>query len=178
MVFDISQIRKIRKQLNLTQHQFAQKIGISQSMIAKIEAGKLDPTYSYVKKIEQAIDFLSKSEELKAEEIMHRKVISVSRHAKVKEIADLLIKNEISQVPVIEKNIPIGLVTESSLLVPEETSSKTAEDVMIESPPILSKDTKISVIKPLLLFYPIVLIKGFDKIIGVITKADMLKTLA
>ena len=60
MVFDISQLKKIRKQLDLTQFQFAKKAGISQSMIAKIESNKLDPTYSKVKKIELALELLTK----------------------------------------------------------------------------------------------------------------------
>ena len=51
MVFDITHLKKIRKQLDLTQYAFAKEAGISQSMVAKIESGKLDPTYSYIKKI-------------------------------------------------------------------------------------------------------------------------------
>ena len=69
MVFDITQLRKIRKQLDMTQHKFAMEIGVSQSMIAKIEAGKLDPTYSYVKKIEDRIMHLTKRGEKEAKDI-------------------------------------------------------------------------------------------------------------
>ena len=68
MVFDITQLKKIRKQLDLTQHQFAKNSGVSQSMIAKIEAGKLDPTYSYVRKIEDAMSSLTKHKEKEAKE--------------------------------------------------------------------------------------------------------------
>ena len=57
MVFDITQLRKIRKQLDMTQHKLAKELEISQSMVAKIESGKLDPTYSYVKKIEDKSSF-------------------------------------------------------------------------------------------------------------------------
>src|SRR3989344_5085737 len=99
MIFDITQLKKIRKQLDLTQHLFAQKVGISQSMVAKIESGKLDPTYSYVKKIEQSLESFLKNEELKAEDIMTKKIISVKRDTKTKEIIGLLTKHEISQVP-------------------------------------------------------------------------------
>ncbi len=44
MLFNIEHLKKIRKQLNLTQHQFAKESGVSQSMVAKIESNKLDPT--------------------------------------------------------------------------------------------------------------------------------------
>lgn len=177
MVFDITQLKKIRKQLNLTQHQFAQKAGISQSMIAKIESGKLDPTYSYVKKIEHAIESLSKDEDLKAENIMTKKIIFVKKDTEVKDIINLLTKHNISQVPVIEKNIPIGLVTESSILASDNEVPITAEDVMIESPPVIEKNAKISVVKSLLQFYPIVLLKESKKIVGLITKVDILRHL-
>jgi len=78
MVFDITYLKKIRKQLNLTQHQFAKESQVSQSMIAKIESGKLDPTYSYVKKIEQVIQNLTKHYEKEAKDIMHKNIISVT----------------------------------------------------------------------------------------------------
>ncbi|RLG54747.1 MAG: hypothetical protein DRN95_08520, partial [Candidatus Hydrothermarchaeota archaeon] len=37
-VFDLSQLKFIRKKLKITQAELARKAGISQSMIAKIEA--------------------------------------------------------------------------------------------------------------------------------------------
>ena len=101
MIFDISHLKKIRNQLNMTQQQFALKAGISQSMIAKIEAGKLDPTYSYVKKIESALNSLSKKDELKAKDILTKKIISVTKDTLVEEAVKLLINNKISQLPLI-----------------------------------------------------------------------------
>ena len=86
MVFDISQIKKIRRQLGLTQHAFAKHSGISQSMVAKIESGKLDPTYSKVRQIEQALTALSHDQEKKAEEIMTKKVVSVHHDEKVRKL--------------------------------------------------------------------------------------------
>ena len=177
MVFDICQLKKIRKHLGLTQHFLAQKIGISQSMVAKIESGKLDPTYSYVKKIEHALESLSRDHELKAEHIMTKKVLYVKKSATVKEIIHLLTKNGISQVPVIENNIPVGLVTEASLLRVSGKTPLTAEDIMVESPPVIDKGASLSVIKSLLQFYSIVLIKNQKEIIGLVTKSDLLKHL-
>ena len=65
MVFDLGQLKKIRKYIGLTQREFAKIAGISQSMIAKIESGKIDPTYSYVKKIEDALSLLTKEHDKK-----------------------------------------------------------------------------------------------------------------
>ena len=41
----IDRISKIRKQLGLTQIQLANLAGVSQSLIAKLESGRIDPSY-------------------------------------------------------------------------------------------------------------------------------------
>ena len=176
MVFDITQLKKVRKQLELTQTEFARRAGISQSMIAKIEAGKLDPTYTYVKKIEDALQLLTKREEKEARDIMHRGITSVRRNDTVAHVIKLFSTYKISQMPVIENIQVIGLVTESSLLehAEEKMFTQRVEDVMVDSPPIITSTTKLSVITPLLKFYPVVLIQDKGRLEGIISKADIL----
>jgi|SRR3989344_1955257 len=178
MVFDITQLNKIRKQLNLTQNKFAKESGISQSMVAKIEAGKLDPTYSYVKKIEEAIERLTKHEEETAKDIMNKKAISVNKTSKLYDIIKVLTHNEISQVLVVSGKEVIGLVTESDIIQhPENIQHETAEEIMREAPPTIAENAKMSVIMSLLRFYPIIVIKKNGNLVGVITKADVIKNL-
>lgn len=179
MVFDITQLKKIRTQVGLTQTEFAHHANISQSMVAKIESGRLDPTYSYVKKIEETISVISKRSEKEASNVMHKGVLSVEKSDKVKTVIGLFSKHRISQVPVIENNHVIGLVTESSLLdnADEGLRNKKVEEVMTECPPILTPKTKMSAILPLLNFYPIIIVQDKGKIEGVITKADVIKQL-
>ena len=177
MIFDIAQLKKIRKQLNLTQHQFAQKAGISQSMVAKIESNRLDPTYSKIKLIEQALESLTKHHEKEAKDIMNKSIISVTSNEKILEIIKIMNKNSISQVPVIERNNIIGLISESTILHKNNVENKIAKDIMDEVPPIIAKDTKIDVIKQLLRYYPLVLIKEKGELKGLITKADLIKSL-
>ena len=180
MVFDITQLKKIRKQIGLTQFQFAKEAGISQSMIAKIEAGRLDPTYSKVKLIENALENLTKSHEKTAIEIMNKKMISINPIEKVKEIIKLMNKHGISQIPVIKKNKIIGLVSEFSILSRdiEEIKELSAEEIMENPPPIINHKTEMSVIKQLLKFYPIVLVEKRGKFVGVVTKSDFIDALA
>lgn len=179
MVFDITYLRKIRKQLDLTQYQFAQKIGVSQSMIAKIESGKLDPTYSYVKKIEDAVNSLTQNKEKEAKEIMIKNIIKTKPEDKASEIIKLMNKHNISQLPVLQNGKAVGLVTESSILKKnlEDIKSMKTKDLMAEAPPIISEDTKISVITSLLKYYPIVLVSKKGKLEGLITKSDLLNNL-
>ena len=180
MVFDITQLKKIRKQLCLTQFQFAKEAGISQSMIAKVESGRLDPAYSKVKKIETAIENLTKKHEKKAEEIMNKKIITIKSDEKVSEAIKLMKKNSISQIPVLDKRKVIGLVSESSILSKDldKIKSLTVEEVMDIPPPIIDKDANISVVKQLLKFYYLLLIEERGKLIGIITKADLINSLA
>jgi len=56
--------------------------------------------------------------------------------------------------------------------------NKSVEDVMQESPPIINKNAKVSVIVSLLRFYPIVLVQEKGNLCGVITKADILRSLS
>lgn len=174
-MFDITQLRKIRQKLDLTQQKFSKEAGVSQSMIAKIEAGKLDPTYSYVRKIEGTIERLSKSEKILARDVMNRKAVSVNSKASLRRVIDLMVRNGFSQMPVVEKGKVIGLITEGDLL--EADKDEIAGNIMRESPPVVSLGTEMSVLVSLLKFYPIVLVVDKGKLNGIVTKSDILQKL-
>ncbi|MBI2647565.1 helix-turn-helix domain-containing protein, partial [Candidatus Woesearchaeota archaeon] len=65
MTYELVEVKKIRKKLELTQTQLANRAGVSQSLIAKVESGRIDPTYSKTKKIFSALSELEKKEEIK-----------------------------------------------------------------------------------------------------------------
>ena len=50
-MLELNDIARLRKQLGLTQPELAQLSGVSQSLIAKLEAGKIEPSYTKVKSI-------------------------------------------------------------------------------------------------------------------------------
>ena len=177
MLFEIERIGEIRKRFGFTQKQFANRAGVSQSMIAKIEAGRMDPSYSSVRKIEAFVSSFSREKEVDAREIMVKKIISVHKSAKARDVVDLMNLNEISQVPVLESDNVVGIITESSILNRGfgNTEKMTAEELMVEPPPILSENAKLSVIAYILKSYPLVLIKKEGKLTGLVTKQDLLK---
>lgn len=177
MVFDITKIGEIRKRNGFTQKQFANRTGVSQSMIAKIEAGRIDPSYSSVKKIEAFVSSFAREKEIEAKEIMVKKIISVDRNMKARDVIGLMNRFTISQIPVLEGDNVVGMVTESSILNRgfENVEKMTAANLMLEPPPILPETAKISVVAYILKSYPIVLIKKAGKLSGLITKADLLK---
>ncbi len=179
-MFDISQLKNIRRKINLTQNQFAKKAGVSQSLIAKIESGKIDPTFSKVKRIEDALAKITNEQEAVAKDIMISNVTSVGPSAKTKDIISILNKHAISQVPVIDEGNVKGIIYESSLLEKSNDAnfhSMLAREIMVESPPIVTEETKMSVVSSILKFYPLVLVSKEGNIAGLITKSDLLKSL-
>ncbi len=178
MPYEINEIKSIRKKIGLTQSELASQAGISQSLIAKIESGTLDPTYSKAKKIFDVLDSLSKQKQLKAKDIMNKKLISVTPETKIKDVIKEMRKHGISQMSVIEKSHCVGLVSETILLDAfNKPNVEKAEDIMGDIPPIIAKDTTIDILSSLLKFYPIVMVSDKGNLIGVITKADVLKAI-
>ena len=175
MPYELNEIKNIRRKIGLTQNELAKRANVSQSLIAKIESGRLDPSYSNATKIMDALSSITKKQELKAEQIMNKKIIFVSPNEAIKDVIQKLKKYEISQLPVVEDNKCVGLVSESILLDSIiNKKGKNVKDIMEEAPPIISKEASIDVISNLLRFYPIILVASGGRYEGIITKADML----
>lgn len=175
MTYELSEIKEIRKKYDLTQFQLAKLAGVSQSLIAKIEAGTIDPTYTKVRKIFDAIDSLGKKKELKASQIMKKNIISAKPEEDIKVVIARMRKSNISQMPVIEDHKCIGLVSESIILDAILTKAgNKIKEIMQDSPPIVSKNTSIDVVSNLLKFYPMIVVSDQGKLDGIITKSDVL----
>jgi predicted transcriptional regulator len=178
MTYEISEIKSIRKKLGISQIELAKQASVSQSLIAKIESGLLDPTYSKAKKIFEVLDELSKHKELKAKDLMNKKLIFIEPETDIKDIIKEMRKHSISQMPVVKNDQCIGLISETILLDAfTKKNVKIASDIMGDIPPIIAKNTSINLISNLLRFYPIVIISEKGKLLGVITKADVLKAI-
>ena len=174
-MIELNEIKNIRKKLGLTQTQLAHRADVSQSLIAKIESGRIDPTYTKTKKIFAALSDLEKKEEIKAGQLMTNRLISISSDASIKDAISKMKKFQISQMPVIDENKLIGLVSESTILdALLNSKGKVVKDVMQEAPPIVSKITPLQVISNLLKHYPMVMVSEEGKLIGLITKSDLL----
>ena len=175
MPYELNEIKKIRKNLGLTQTDLAKRANVSQSLIAKIESGKIDPTFTKTKKIFETLSDLESKEDIKAEELMNKKIVSVVPGNNVKESINKMKKFGISQMPVIDNHKVVGLVSESTLLdALMSKKDKKISDIMEESPPIVSKTASVKIISNLLRHYPMILVSESGKLIGLITKADLL----
>ena len=175
MTYELEEIKKVRKKIGLTQTELANRAGVSQSLVAKIESGRIDPTYTKTKKIFAALSELEKKEEIKAVQLMTTRIISVEPDDSIKEAISKMKKSQISQLPVIESHKLLGMVAESTILDAMLNSKSTSvREIMQEAPPIVSKTTSVHVISNLLKHFPMVAVSEEGKLIGLITKSDLL----
>ncbi len=183
MYSDLKDIKRLRKYHGLTQAELAKLAGVSQSLIAKIEAGTLDPTFSRTQKIFGVLESLDTKSELQAKDVMVSKLISCEPSSSVIEAVQKMHKHGISQIPVVKEGNVVGFVSENTILEmiakpKHDIASARIIDVMQDAPPIISEHTGLSAITPLLRYFPIVIVRKKEKITGVITKADMLHALS
>ncbi len=176
----LEDIQKLRIKFHLNQKELAQKAGVSQSLIAKIEANKIDPSFTKANQIFQALDQLREKEEVKAKELMKTKVCFAQYNGPLKDIIKAMKIKGISQMPVLHKGRVIGILSESTILNkiaehPEKVHTFKAEEVMEEAPPIVSSNTGLRTLLELLREHSIVLVAEKGDIKGIISKSDLLE---
>ena len=175
-MLEIKDIKTVRTRFGLTQTQLAKTANVSQSVIAKVESGRIDPSYSTAQKIFAALETQRKKRVVKAREIMHKKVISVTPETTVEETIKLMRKHAISQIPVCNST-PIGIITETTIINHFAQVHSKVGAIMETAPPTLSPDADLAVIFSLLTHYPLLCITEKGNCVGIITKADVLKIL-
>ncbi|MEW5996392.1 MAG: CBS domain-containing protein [Candidatus Micrarchaeota archaeon] len=182
MLPSLNEIKKRRVSLGLTQGRLAKLAGISQSLVAKIESGKADPSYSNAGKIFEALDSLHAKEEKKAEQIMASPVLCAKPSEQVGRALSLMREKGISQLPVVDGGVVVGTISENAILsllekgYRMEDVRKTAVSSVIEpSLPQVGRGTRYSAVISLLKENPAILVVEKGKILGIITKADLVR---
>ena len=182
MLPSLEDIHRRRKELGLTQTKLAALAGVSQSIIAKIEAGTVDPSYSVVKRILGALDRVTTVPGRKVSEMMSRPVVSVSRTQFVREAVDLMKRKGYSQLPVFEGGRCVGSISEKTILDKaargeplESLLGHRVRDIMDSPFPVVNDDTPLDFVLGLLQGnYGVLVAKG-ESIVGILTKSDILK---
>ncbi len=181
--YELADIKKLRKALGLSQRDLAKLSGLSQSYIAKVEQGHIDPSYSNVQKIFKALENIRSINVKVAAEIMTRDLKYVLVGSKVLDAIKMMQDNSISQVPVLtEDGKVVGIISESSLVQHmvkgkdiKKIQESKVEEFMDPPYPIVDESTPVNLIMSILSFYNAVLVSHKGKVIGIITRSDILK---
>ncbi|HLC82144.1 MAG TPA: CBS domain-containing protein [Candidatus Nanoarchaeia archaeon] len=175
----LSDLKQLRKKYDLTQKELSNQSGVSQSLIAKIEAGIVEPSYSKALNLFQTLEGHQNKQETKAQEIMTKKVITINKNDCLELVITLMKKHNISQIPVIENAQVCGLITENVILEKTIASSGKinlikAGQIMIDAPPIIPPLIGLRTILELLRDSSTVLVMEKGELKGIISKSNVL----
>jgi predicted transcriptional regulator len=179
MFTELQEIKHVRKKLGLTQAKLAKHANVSQSLIAKIEAGSLDPTYTNAQKIFAALQSFTQKHEKKAGMFMKKNLVYLETDDTIKTAIQKMKKYSISQLPVLEQKKAVGLVSETALLdalMKNISPHSPINEIMDEAPPTIDPQASIQIVSQLLKYYPLILVAEKGKLLGIITKSDMLES--
>lgn len=170
---ELSDIKKLRIKIGMSQTELASKAKVSQAHIAKIENGKVDPRYSTVDRIFRC---LKEEQKDHCSKYMTGRIYSVNILDKAMMAGRLMHEKEVSQIAVLKGDAVVGLITEEDLLrAYKDLNNTTSEEVMDDPPPTVSKTTSSDTVKELLLEFPCVIVMDREKPVGIITKSDLIR---
>jgi predicted transcriptional regulator len=181
-----SDIRLLRKALDMTQSELAALSGVSQSTIAKIERGSISASYDMVVALFNTLEEVTRSMQQgrSALEFSSREVVSVQAEESVRKASELMRRSGYSQLPVLDGQSPVGSISEKGILrllstgiSMDELGKKRVSEVMEEMFPMVTESTPMDVVATLVSVSNAVLVANQGRITGVITSSDVLKLL-
>jgi predicted transcriptional regulator len=184
MLPPLEEIAQKRRLLGLKQAELAKLAGVSQSLIAKLESGKIDPAYTKVKTIFEALEKLEVQTKIQAGKVLHKKIVGIQKNEPVSKVVQLMKSHGYSQLPVFDGKHSVGSISEKTILNQilagkdlAQIATLPIEEVMEEAFPQVNEDAPLSLISGLLQVYSAVLVSKKGTVVGIITKADLLRIL-
>jgi predicted transcriptional regulator len=176
---DLSELKRIRKRLGITQGDLAQRAGISQAYVAKLESGQADPKLSTFQKILDCLEALEKGVK-RAADIMVSPIISIDANDSVENAIIVMSRNDISQVPVTRRGRIVGSLIEKSLIrridLKKMDTYRTVKisELMDDPLPTVSRNESLETIFSLLKDNNAIIVAEHAKPVGIITRSDIL----
>ena len=173
---DISDVKNIRKKMGLSQRKLAKESGLSVSWINQVEMNVIkDPSYLKIKKIFDLYEFKKTGHEKTAGDICIKKIISFDLGSSIKDANKIMIDSGISQIPVFEKNLCVGMITDkiiTSLVGSDVSDVKIVKEMLDIAPPRVSADTPIRALRSILEYFEYVLVEKDGFIFGILVRQD------
>ncbi len=167
-------IRELRDEAGLSQAELARLAKVSQAHIAKIESGKVDPRLSTVNRILYVLSHSGRKKTCRS--VMNPNIVSIGPDEPATEAIQRMRKMEFSQLPVMEGNLQIGSIDESSIIHNLDRGIKRlhVRNIMNKPFPLVDARDPVDILTSLLDFHSAVLVAEKGKIRGIITKSDLL----
>jgi predicted transcriptional regulator len=185
MLPSLEEISRRRRILGLTQKDLANLANVSQSLIAKLESGKIDSSYTKVKAIFDSLERIEIEKKSFVRDVLNPRIIGIQKDRNVSDAVQLMKENGYSQLPVFDGEFVIGSVSEKTILKQisdgkdlNTLSKLFVSEIMEEAFPQIAEDTPLSMVSNLLQGYSAILATKKGKIVGILTKADLLKILS
>ena len=175
MILTADDLKDLRLRAGRTQADLAAEVGVSQSYIARLERGSLDPKLSLVKKI---VDVLTGRTGRLCSEIMTTDPVTIAAREVVSTAVSLMRENNYSQLPVLRGTQVVGIITEWDIIQNLQHNLHEISVQAIMSPSgalMVDENTNVDVIIPLFENYQAIIVQNQGRIQGIITRSDLLK---
>ena len=185
----LTEIKKLREELNLSQRQLAKQCDIPSSFLSMIENQKNNtkPSYDVLVRLFKELDGESQKnlgKLITADKICKTNLTSARKSDYAEDIIKIMHEKDFSQIPVLDGGGCIGMVTENSLMkfLQERThkplTTTKVKDVMDTPPIVIDISTKVTEnILSLFNDSKCLLVSDNAKIMGLITKIDAIRGL-
>ena len=179
----IHEIKKRRVSLGISQKKLAFSVGSSQSLIAKIESNRVNPSYDVVKRIFEYLDKLEQPKIGLAKDVEKRDLAWIRKGEKVKEAAEKMRLHGFSQLPVRDEReeICVGSLSERQIVQgllkeadPKVFYERQVSEVMGVQFPVVDENISVNAVALLLQHSQAVLTARKGRIVGIITASDLL----
>ena len=180
---EIDDIKYIRKKMDLSLRELAKKSGLSVSWINQVEMKVIkDPSYLKIKKIFDLYEFEKSGNERTAGSICVPKkdMKSCKIGSSIESANEIMIEKDISQVPVFEKNVCVGMITDkiiTSFVGSDVSGVKIVEEMLEIAPPRVDVKTPVRSLKRTLDYFDYVLVEKNGYIFGILARHDLMKLL-
>ena len=178
----LDSIRPARLKLRITQKKLASIVGVSTSMINQIESSRCSPSYETARRIFEALASLEASKSAhRAGELCNHVIVKMRPENTMQTAITKMRQHSISQIPVFEGKVPVGIITEDGIMRHIADSEKLnlrsalVREAMDAPPPIVDHETPAHALAPLIRLTKCILVSRRSSIIGIMTASDTLK---